>query len=83
MFGGDDARVTIGRMESLREELPHRLEAVGQPLSREMREFIDNAAPRNVGGHARYTEFYDEELRNLVAERDTTVIARHGYRFGD
>lgn len=83
MFAEDDGQLTIGRMESLREELPHMLEAVGQPSSRKMREFIDNAAPRNVGGHARYTEFYDEELRNLVAERDKTVIARHGYRFGD
>ncbi len=48
-----------------------------------MREFIDNAAPRNVAGHAHYTEFYDDELRNLVAERDAPVIARHGYLFGD
>ncbi len=83
MFGGDDHQLMIGRMESLREELSRMLEAVGQPLSPEMREYIDNAPRRNFGVHGRYTEYYDEELRNLVAERDTAVIGRHGYRFGD
>ncbi len=59
------------------------LESVGQAVSREMRDFIDNAPPGTSHGHARYTEFYDDELRDLVAERDAPVIARHGYRFGD
>jgi hypothetical protein len=83
MFGNGDDLLTIGRMESLRQELPRMLETVGECVSREMREFIDHAAPRNVAGHARYTEFYDDELRDLVAERDASVIERHGYRFGD
>ena len=70
-------------MESLRHDLPRMLEAVGQPLSSEMRTYIAEAAPLNAGRHACYTDFYDDELRNLVAERDAPVIARHGYRFGD
>jgi hypothetical protein len=67
----------------MRQELPRLLEAAGQPVTEEMREFLDNAAPRNVARHAHYTEFYDDELRDLVAERDAPIIARHGYGFGD
>jgi hypothetical protein len=29
-----------------------------------------------------YTEYYSDDLRDLVAKRDTEVITRHGYRFG-
>lgn len=83
MFGSTDRQLTIGRMESLRQDLPHMIESTGQALSREMREFIDHGEPRNVAHHARYTDCYDDALRDLVAERDAPVIARHGYRFGD
>jgi hypothetical protein len=81
LFG--DAPARIGRMESLRHDLPRLLESVGQAVSTEMRDFIDNAAPRNVAAHAHYTELYDDEARELVAERDATLIAQHGFRFGD
>ena len=47
-----------------------------------MRAFIEQAAPRNATFHARYAEYYDDELRERVAERDAAVIARHDYRFG-
>ncbi len=83
MFGDDDASLTIGRMESLRQDLPRMLESVGLEVSQEMGDFIDTAAPRNTANHARYTEMYDEELRDLVAEREALLIARHGFRFGD
>jgi hypothetical protein len=83
MFGSHDGLLAIGRMELMRQELPRLLEAAGQPVTEEMREFLDNAAPRNVARHAHYTEFYDDELRDLVAERDAPIIARHGYGFGD
>jgi hypothetical protein len=83
MFGPDDGRVQIGRMETLRDELPAMLESTGTPLSDEMRTFIAQAAARNTTEHSRYTDYCDEELRTRVAERDASVIARHGYVFGD
>ena len=83
MFGDDDASLTVGRMESLRQDLPRMLEAVGQPVTEEIRDFIDNAPPRNIANHPRYMELYDDELRELVAERDSPLIARHGFRFGE
>jgi len=83
IFGEDDSRLVIGRMESLRHELPQMLAAVGQEVSVPMRDFIENAAPRNVAPHAPYADLYDEELRAMVAESDAPLIAKHGYRFGE
>ena len=81
MFGAEESRLSVGRMESLRDELPAMLTATGETVSDEMREFIEHEAPRNATPHARYAEYYDDELRARVAERDAPVIARHDYRF--
>jgi hypothetical protein len=83
MFGVPDARLAVGRMESLREELPQMLQGAGLELSAGMREYIRDAAPVNAGRHAHYTEYYDAALRQQVAARDAVLIERHGYRFGD
>jgi len=83
MFGSDDASLVIGQMESLRRDLPRMLESVGQTVSAPLREFIESASPRNTANHAHYADMYDDELREMVAERDAPLIARHGFRFGD
>lgn len=82
MFGNGDQPVEIGRVDSMRQDLPRMLEAVGQAVSGKMRDYVTSAAPRNAAGHARYTEYYDDELKNLVAERDAPLIRLHGFEFG-
>jgi hypothetical protein len=74
--------VVVGRLEELRDELLPMLESVGQPVSDEMRAFVERESPRNTSNHTAYTEYYSDALRDLVAERDAEVIVRHGYRFG-
>lgn len=83
MYGTGDELLKVGRMESLRQDLPGLLESMGQVVSAEMLGFLASAAPRNASRHSHYTEFYDDRLRDLVAERDAPVIARHRYRFGE
>jgi len=83
LFGTHDGRLTVGRLEVLRDELPRLIAGTGLPVSAAMRAYIETAAPRNATGHARYTDLYDAELREQVAERDASIIARHGYVFGD
>jgi hypothetical protein len=83
MYGASNELLNVGRMESLRRDLPRLLESVGQVVSGEMLEFLSRAAPRNASRHAQYPEYYDAELRDMVAECDAPVIARHGYRFGE
>jgi hypothetical protein len=83
MFGVEVDPLRVGRMESLRSELPGMLEATSTTVTIAMREFIEHAPALNATHHASYTELYDEELRQHVAERDAPVIARYGYRFGE
>jgi hypothetical protein len=70
----------VRRVERLWEELLDMLVAVGQPVSALMRAYARDApAPRKIA----YTERYSGALEALVAQHDSEVIARHGYRFGD
>ena len=38
---------------------------------------------KNRSTRTHYTEYYTDELRDIVAERNAGLIARFGYRFGD
>jgi hypothetical protein len=82
LYSGAGIPVVIGRLEALRETLLPMLESVGQPSSDEMRRYVEDEAPRNSSNHASYADYYSAEVRDLVAERDAEVIARHGYSFG-
>ncbi|HME40159.1 MAG TPA: hypothetical protein VKG63_14485 [Steroidobacteraceae bacterium] len=83
MYQGGRVPVTVSRMEDLRSDLVPMLEQVRQPVSEEMRAFIENEMPRNPSQHRGYAEYYSDALRDLVAKRDAEIIERHGYRFGD
>lgn len=82
MFGDGRADRRIGQMESLRDELPRMLAAVGEPLSPAFHAEVRGMAPLNVSRHEAYTSYYDAGLRDLVARRDARLIDRYGYRFG-
>lgn len=81
MYGGGESALHLGRMESLRNDLTAMLTAVGQPISEAMRAYIQHRGPANVSSHAAYPEYYDESLRDLVAECDREIIERHRYSF--
>jgi len=82
MFDGSGL-LHVGRLEHLRTDLVQLFNSVGQPLTADMHAYITTARKRNVSEHADYPDYYDDELRALVAERDALIIQRHGYRFGD
>ena len=81
IFGGA-ARLHVGRMESLREDLPGMLEAIGETVSPPFREHLVTAAPSNTSPHDAYPAYYDAGLRELVDRRDASLIERYGYHFG-
>jgi len=82
MYTGAAGEAWIGRCETLREDFLRFLENVGAPIGADLREFIDNAAPRNTSRHGDWHGYYDRELAELVAQRDASVIERFAYRFG-
>lgn len=73
----------IGRMETLRDDLPRMLENAGEPVSVALRAHLAIAPPANVSVHGDYRHYYDDGVRDLVARHDALVIERFGYRFGD
>lgn len=81
LYGPDVAEMKLARMEHLRSEMPPLLESVGEPMTAGLRDYIDTAPALNTSAHEPHRELYDAELAQLVAERDSFVIERHGYAF--
>jgi hypothetical protein len=82
MYGGAEAP-RIAHMEGMRHELPPLLTATGESVSEPAASFLATAAPRNTSAHRHYSEYYSSELRDLVQERDRSVIEKYGYRFDE
>jgi hypothetical protein len=80
LYRPDVETVRLGRMEQLRAELPRMLEAAGQPIDEALRDYIDTAPALNSSPHGEYVDYYDSASATLVAERDRSVIDRHGYK---
>jgi len=81
MYAGDPASLFIGHTETLRTDLLGFFEQAGIPISGELRDFVRSAAPRNASPHAAFADYYDQRTKDLVAERDHTLIERFGFRF--
>jgi hypothetical protein len=79
---GAASTVTIERAEDLRTKLLEYLESVGHRVSNAMNDFVRDATARNTSEHGPYIDYYSDELRRLVAEKDRLIIARHAYQFG-
>lgn len=83
MYGERGPNVRIERSDDLRARLLDFLEGVGQRVTPALRDFVLDAPARNTSSHEAYATYYDEELTQLVASRDSLVIEGHRYRFGD
>ena len=82
LYGEFDRQLTVERAEVLRPKLLEYLLRVGHRVTQAGNDFIVDGAERNTSAHGPYTDFYSDELRDLVAEKDKLVIDRHAYRFG-
>jgi hypothetical protein len=80
---GDPETMHIARLERIRDELPALLTEVAGTIAQPAAAFLASAAPRNTSTHAPYKQHYKPSLRELVEERDASVIKHHGYRFGE
>jgi len=78
---GSPAGVRVGIMENLRQELPELIRGCGGTVNAEFAEAITAAPPVNASPRRDYREYYDTELRGLVAERDWTIVESYNYSF--
>ncbi len=83
IYGDPGPQLKVERADQLRQKLLQFLDSVGQRVTTAMHDAILDTPERNTSMHGPYVEFYSDDLRDLVAERDRTIIDKHGYRFGD
>jgi hypothetical protein len=81
MYLGVGNSLTIGRVEALRQEFLDFLARIRVEPSAEAQSFILEQTARNRSSHDAYQTYYDDELRDLVAQRDRDLIETYGYRF--
>lgn len=79
--GNDCDSLTIGRFESLIDDLADFLVGTGIELPDGALARIRAMAPVNSSGHRPYHEYYDEELRDLVGRASQPLIERFEYSF--
>jgi len=78
---GELAGMHMGRMEDLRHDLIRLLDEVHQPLSIEQRNMILQAPAVNVSARPDYHKYYDDELRNIVLDREREFLGNCPYKF--
>jgi hypothetical protein len=69
------------RTESLESDLLAALKLAGYRLDPETEQDIHGAAKSNTSSHRPYSEYYDDQSRQLVAQHESLIIAKHDYRF--
>ncbi|WP_443750949.1 hypothetical protein [Asticcacaulis solisilvae] len=71
----------ILQMETLRRDLPANLPGLRGPERMLVRDFLQSVPDLNTSEHRPYRDYYDADLRDLVARMDAPVIDAHGYAY--
>jgi hypothetical protein len=74
-------KVRVKKFERIREDLIEILKDVHAPITEPLRESILADPPMNCFTRSSYKDYYDDELRELVADRERVVVARYGYSY--
>jgi len=82
MLGDADPATThVGRFENLQDDFLDIMEALSVPETGAMKTELAGRGRRNASRHTHYSHYYDDELRDLVAGRDSRIVETWGYRF--
>ena len=80
MFGGDLDNVRLGRFENLRNDFLSIISDIIELPT--LLKYGVNWYPKvNKSPHSHYSEYYDDELREIIAEKDKMMLDRFGYVF--
>lgn len=85
MHGNLDRPTThIGRFEDLEADFLAMVQRCGvdsEPVHESLQQGFRETPARNTSHHSHYSHYYDDTLRQLVADRDADIIERYGYTF--
>ena len=71
----------IGRFENLQEDFVAIMENLSAAESDSIRSKLASMTRINVSHHSHYSRYYDDELRELVAEKEKLIIQKYDYKF--
>jgi len=72
--------VHIGRFENLQEDFIRIMRQLDVDEITQLQRDLDQTK-LNSSSHSHYSRYFDEELRNLVAEKENKLIGQFGYEF--
>jgi tetratricopeptide (TPR) repeat protein len=77
----DSDLVLVGNFENLNEHFLGFMEQLRVPEAGSLASALQQNQRRNSSGHSHYSHYYDDALRERVAERENWLIERYGYTF--
>jgi len=77
----DNERLHIGYFENLEEDFIKIMTNLNVPQSEQMKSQFASIGHTNSSKHSHYSNYYSDELRQLVSAKDSTLIERYGYHF--
>jgi len=82
MHGDLDSKATyIGRFENLQDEFLSIMDQLSVEETEAIREKFKSSARLNESSHSHYSRYYDDELRDLIAQKEALLIDKYGYEF--
>ena len=69
------------RTEFLETDLLKALDVAGYEIDTKTRQQINEATKSNTSSHRHYTDYYDDDSIEMVAQREAFIIGKHDYSF--
>lgn len=71
----------IGHFENLQEDFLATMRTLAVPETEYLAAELDQQSRKNVSHHSHYSHYYDDELRDLVGQKERALIDRFEYEF--
>lgn len=81
LAGAEPARLHVARFENLQPDFIDIIQRLGVAESAAIETALQAAEKKNASSHSHYSCYFDDELRELIAERDRGLIEAYGYSF--
>ena len=78
---GTDGDLHVARFENLAQSFVDIMQQLGVEQVGEIANSLSRAKRNNASSHSHYSHYYDDDLRDLVASSEKTLIHEHGYEF--
>jgi Flp pilus assembly protein TadD len=76
-----DDQTFVGRFENLQDDFLDIMQRLSVKETEALKTELDKRERKNASRHSHYSHYYDDELRDLVANKERRLIEKYGYEF--